>query len=128
MKDAGKAEVSFVQSITSDDMRRRLATMRKQRPEVAVLPQIMGQDRFFEWAHSVGVATDDELRSIAPPVPPFELRRVVRLGMTEVDFLYTGLIDARAMIRHFWRHAEVGNAASILDFGCGCGRILRVLS
>ena len=128
MKEADKAEVSFVQLITSDATRQQLAAMQKQRPDVRVLPQIMGQDRFFEWAHSVGVTTDDSLRSIAPPVPPIGLRRIVGAGLTEVNFLYTGLGDARALMGHFWRHAGARSPANILDFGCGCGRLLRFLS
>ena len=102
--------------------------MKNQRPEIKVLAQITGEDRFFEWAHSIGVATDDKLRSIAPAIPHFAIRRLSGQGITEANFLYSGLTDAKALIEYYRRLANANGPATVLDFGCGCGRVLRFLS
>jgi len=61
------------------------------------------------------------------PVPPKELR--VRAGPRAADvafFLETGVRDLEMILAALRRDgAEVGRLRAVLDFGCGCGRVLR---
>jgi SAM-dependent methyltransferase len=74
-------------------------------------------------------ARADEERSVASdglPLPPVELRRLVAVNVDDSSFLETGRREARmisdALARHGLRPDDFG---AILDFGCGCGRVVR---
>lgn len=79
----------------------------------------------LEWVHSVGVATDEVLRSIAPPLPPYHLRSIVAASSESV-FLWTGIADTINFLGIFNRHsAPRASRKRVLDFGYGCGRMTR---
>jgi SAM-dependent methyltransferase len=75
-----------------------------------------------EWRSATGEVVADGL-----PVPPKELR--VRAGPRAADvgfFLETGARDLEMIVDALRRDgAEVGQLRAVLDFGCGCGRVLR---
>lgn len=116
--------MSFLKEITSPDFEAKLADLRGNRPEIETLGYMLG-DRLLEWAHSCGVATEDELRAASPPVPPHELRSIVA-APSEAVFLWTGIVDAMNFMASYRNHSDVENPR-ILDFGCGCGRMTRFL-
>jgi SAM-dependent methyltransferase len=114
--------------ITPQAMLDRIEEMSAQQPDIETLIYILGRERILEWAHSVGVSTDQKLRELAPPVPPIELRSIVAAPAESV-FLWSGLKDAETcavyLDRHVQHHASL--PVHVLDFGCGCGRITRFL-
>lgn len=75
-----------------------------------------------EWRGATGEAAPDGL-----PVPPKELR--VRAGPKAADvgfFLETGARDLEMIVDALRRDgADVERFGAVLDFGCGCGRVLR---
>jgi SAM-dependent methyltransferase len=119
--------MNFVE-ITPQAMLNRLSTLSAERPEIETLTYILGPERILEWLHSAGVSTDRELRDLAPPVPPFELRSIVA-APSESVFLWSGLKDAELCADYVDRYVELTPAARacVLDFGCGCGRTTRFL-
>ena len=79
---------------------------------------------YWAWCHSYGVFEDPEIARLAPPLPPEDLRALIGAGSGAQRFLTTGATLFLAV-------ADVGNLSTsraILDFGCGCGRLLRFLS
>ncbi|MEB3049491.1 class I SAM-dependent methyltransferase [Mycolicibacter sp. MYC123] len=101
----------------------RLNWLRTNDLNVRALWHLIGDERIFEWAHSVGITTDETLRSLVPPLPPLSLRRIAG-GAPEAMYLLTGLQDAELFLTAFAPHALPGKIRA-LDFGCGSGRILR---
>jgi SAM-dependent methyltransferase len=92
------------------------------------LARILGDRGLLQWALSGG-ASDPVLASLLPPVPPPELRRLS--GEPEHDlFLWTGAADADVLLAEWEAHGleTPGRPPSVLDFGCGCGRLLRFLT
>lgn len=116
--------MTFLEKITSSDFEARLSDLRGNRPEIETLGYMLG-DRLKEWAHSCGVATEDQLKAVSPPVPPHELRSIVA-APSEAVFLWTGIVDAMNFMATYKSHSENVNPR-ILDFGCGCGRMTRFL-
>ena len=117
----------FLNSCTSLTMRDRLEAIFANDSAYRVLHYILGPERVLEWAHSVGVATDEQLRACVSPLPPVELRSIVADNDPNI-FLYTGWYDLDEFTRLYQKH--VGSPTgrpSILDFGCGCGRMTRYL-
>jgi SAM-dependent methyltransferase len=118
----------FLQSITSPAMQARINQLVAEQPAVRVVLSMLGPERSAEWAHSLGVASDEVLRSCAPPVPPLELRSIVGAHSEEV-FLWEGARDISLFLDLYERHGMLRRARPrVLDFGCGCGRLTRFLN
>ncbi len=84
-------------------------------------------DYVWDWVQSGGVCADEKLRGLVPGIPPKELREIT--AATEVEFfLFTGLLDVASFLWLFHRHhggVREGERARVLDFGAGCGRMVR---
>lgn len=120
----------FVERITPAAMLSRLEEIYEQRPDVRVVRSILEKKQgMLEWMHSVGVCTDKELSSLVPPFPPVELRRLTAAEELEI-FLWTGLKDLEQIMTLYQRNRSAADPdrPTILDFGCGCGRMIRFLS
>jgi len=105
----------------------RLDKLCAERPDIQVLRWMVGEPKFLEWVHAVGVCADEELRSLVPPFPPLEVRCLTAAAELEV-FLWTGLVDVQLMLGLYDEYKNGGPARpAILDFGCGCGRMIRFL-
>ncbi len=118
--------------LASAAVRRRLDELERCDPETRVLRLILGEFKFYEWALSLGTLRDPVLRSLAPPLPNEALRRITADEAPE-SFLWTGLVDVEALLSLFARNGaerhrtEPTTRPRLLDFGCGCGRLLRFL-
>jgi SAM-dependent methyltransferase len=119
----------FLETITTGDMLGRFDEILKQRADVRVLRYMLGSQRMLEWIHSVGVCEDAPLRALAPPLPPLELRSITAAPDLP-EFLWTGLVDMERVIALYDGVARMTEEEkpAILDFGCGCGRMVRFLS
>ena len=87
---------------------------------------LANQEAQLEWLHSVGVISDAGLAACAAPIPPRDLR--ARVGDPDAEaFLWTGFVDVVQVLSVFERfHAlQPRMPFDVLDFGCGCGRLLR---
>lgn len=84
--------------------------------------------RVLEWMHSVGVCAHECLAAFVPPIPPRGLRHITAAPDAE-EFLWTGLVDLATFLSSWEVHRDspLGTPARVLDFGCGCGRLLRFL-
>ncbi|MCR9243426.1 MAG: class I SAM-dependent methyltransferase [bacterium] len=82
---------------------------------------------YLRWLCVNGPLEDDRVATWFPPVPPPELRATACGGMAPDGHLRTGLEDFRTIGELFEMFAdrEIGSLRSVLDFGCGCGRLLR---
>jgi SAM-dependent methyltransferase len=80
--------------------------------------------RGWEWARSIGVsrvASDDGL-----PLPPPAMILRVSGAADAAWFLHGGKLAAEAIRASLDRAGtSVASLESILDFGCGCGRVVR---
>lgn len=120
--------MQFFTSITSPEFASCAETLKAERPEIEALYYMLHQERFLEWAHSIGVSTIEGLRALVPPIPPAELRGIVAAPL-EALFMWTGAHDAQQFAEHYDRHkTKQGGPARTLDFGCGCGRLARFLA
>jgi SAM-dependent methyltransferase len=78
----------------------------------------------WTWFNRVGIFEDESLRKYAHPFPPVELMQNVSGLTNEQDFakhgsdIYIALSEASPKPLSAYR--------SILDFGCGCGRLARM--
>jgi len=99
----------------------------RERPDVQVrIPDIRSWDFWF-WFSWHGAEEHPEVRPHLLPAPdPYLIHRVVGEEATEQSFLQSGVWDWRRM---YLTLAEGGfdfaRGGRVLDFGCGCGRILR---
>jgi len=91
-------------------------------PDFQTVKFMLGPERIYEYAHSVGM-TDPDLRAVAPPIPPVDLRKVTAAN-EEPIFLWTGAVDIQNFLTIFSSYSSVDRPA-VLDFGCGCGRLSR---
>lgn len=110
-------------------VRARVAELVRTDARVRALANILGPRKIHEWALSVGTLEDPELRRLAPPLPDEALRRITADDEPEM-FLWTGLSDMHAFLEILENHLEAPPATRplrFLDFGCGCGRLLRFL-
>jgi SAM-dependent methyltransferase len=69
----------------------------------------------------------DELGRFYPPIPPEELRATGCGGTTAHAHLLSSVEDLDVLLRAFDLFAgrPLDGVAAVLDFGCGCGRVLR---
>jgi len=121
---------ALLELLTPPALWQRFADLCTERPDIRVLSYVLGSRRkALEWIHSVGVCTDAELLRHAPPLAPQELRQIVAAPEPE-KFLWTGLIDLLSFLELYeqYRRGPIHTPAAILDFGCGCGRLLRLLA
>jgi SAM-dependent methyltransferase len=113
--------------LTPPAMWARYGALCRERADVRTTSYILGtKDAQLEWLHSVGVVQDAALAALAAPVPPVKLRRNVADPDAEA-FLWTGFVDLVQIISCFETHhaRDSGEPFDVLDFGCGCGRLLR---
>lgn len=70
-----------------------------------------------------------EFDDAGQPLPPHRLRRLVSHWVERDEWLQSGALDAR-LIRDFveQHNGPLSDAHTILDFGCGCGRVARWLA
>jgi SAM-dependent methyltransferase len=106
----------------------RVETMCQENVEVRTLRYILGDQKIYEWAHSIGACTDPVLETLVPDFPPRELRMLVAEPDLEL-FLWTGILDLNTVLTAWETHGSppAGRKPAILDFGCGCGRLSRFL-
>jgi len=117
---------SFAERITPAGVRDGFAVAAASNAALGAAATGAGE-RMWDWVHTVGPVAYEELAEILPPVPPIELRRITT-GADPVEFLRAGLLHADLLLSKFERHWEHQGPATILDFGCGCGRICRYLA
>ncbi len=60
--------------------------------------------------------------------PPYLLERVAGAGASEMDFLRSGVVDWRRNLTLLREHGLRLEGSSLLELGCGCGRMLRYFS
>jgi ubiquinone/menaquinone biosynthesis C-methylase UbiE len=119
---------TFIEKITPASMIDRFKEICAQRPDLRVLMYIIGEKRILEWIQTVGVCEDESLSKFIPPFPPLELRQITAAPDLP-EFLWTGLVDMERIMTLFEKvsnHANI-EPPTILDFGCGCGRMVRFL-
>lgn len=116
--------MTFIERITKQELLARYQTLRDMRPDIEATSYMLGVPGMMNWLHSVGVATDEGLRAVSPPVPPHKLRSIVA-APSESVFLWTGVVDADSFMSLYEAHAGANTKPRILDFGCGCGRMTR---
>src|SRR5579862_9039435 len=109
---------SFLETISPEPMRRALAGLIDSDAVTRVQLYLLGQDRLLQWAHSVGVATNDALRAGVSPVPPQELRRL-DTAPEEPLYLWTGLTDITNFFAIYQRlgTTQQDRKPRVLDFG-----------
>lgn len=117
--------VAGVDSTPEAPIRARLQQLIAVDPNIAVLSALIGPRGMLEWAHSVGVATDEILANCVAPIPPLELRQIVA-DPNVAPFLYSGFLDASVAASMFQEYGGTDHVRpTVLDFGCGCGRVMR---
>jgi SAM-dependent methyltransferase len=92
----------------------------------AAFPDSEGEG-FRRWLGVNGVLEDARIAARHPPLPPELLRATVCGGTDLHSHLYTGAEDFRTLAELYEVYAQRDFLAlgSVLDFGCGCGRLLR---
>ena len=99
----------------------------RAKPEMAEVFPDVDSPGFARWVQVDAFAAYSAMREKLPPVPPPELQNVVSAGGL-LGYLDAGL--AAAIVIRGWLAKHAGTlpaGAGVLDFGCGCGRVLRFL-
>ncbi len=95
-----------------------------QRPDLQVAFPDPQSSEYWAWSQSQGIEEDTELAQFAAPLPPEDLRALTGAGYNAHDFLTSGATIFLAVSAI----TDLNASRSLLDFGCGCGRLLRFLS
>ena len=112
--------------LTTEGVKGRFEEMCREKPELA---EKRGREfeYVWDWVQSGGVLSDEKLRGLVPGIPPKELREIT--AATDVElFLFSGLLDVASFLCLFHRHhggVREGERVRVLDFGAGCGRMVR---
>ena len=120
---------TFIEKTTPASMVIRFKEICAQRPDLRVLLYMLGEKRMLEWIQTVGVCEDESLASFSTPFPPLELRQITAAPDLP-EFLWTGLVDIDCIMTLYEKvvnHTSM-ETSTILDFGCGCGRMVRFLN
>lgn len=120
---------TFIEKITPAPMVDRFKEICAQRSDLRVLLYMLGENRMLEWIQTVGVCQDESLASFIPPFPPLALRQITAAPDLP-EFLWTGLVDMDRIMTLYEKIVDHTNieTPTILDFGCGCGRMVRFLN
>jgi len=108
--------------------RHELTEIWRSRPDLEQAYPDPGSPGLVRWAAANGVLEyPDRLAAFYPPIPPAELRRTACGGRTEQSHLWTATEDLEALLSlwEVFSDRPISSIASVLDFGCGCGRVLR---
>jgi SAM-dependent methyltransferase len=120
---------TFIEKITPSAMVESFKVLCTKRPDLRVLLYMLGENRMLEWIHSVGVSEEDDLKKFIPPFPPLQLRQITA-SPDIPEFLWSGLMDMNTMMINYEKYSGASKTTDpvILDFGCGCGRMVRFLT
>ena len=84
---------------------------------------------YWLWLLESRWARDVVLQRLLPLPPPQLAQRVSGASVTDEFFQRSGIDDAKAFYVQLQRGGfDVTRPARLLDFGCGCGRVLRILA
>jgi SAM-dependent methyltransferase len=98
--------------------------LHRKRPDLLAAFADSDSPEYWAWCHTHGLAENPELFQVGPPLPPQELRALVGAGADPNDFLASG----STLFLAIEKLVDLRQSKAILDFGCGCGRLLRFLS
>ncbi len=108
------------------DLQRLAGEIYAARPD---LQQAFPRDSltFCQWLGTYGVLEYPDVARCYPPLPPESLRATVCGGLAMGSHLRSGAEDLAMLAELFSTYAErpFAGVRSVLDFGCGCGRVLR---
>lgn len=85
---------------------------------------------FGRWLGTYGLAEHPDVAALFPPLPPDTLRATACGGPTIETHLNTGAADFSTVVDLYeiYSGRSASELGSVLDFGCGCGRLLRWFS
>jgi SAM-dependent methyltransferase len=99
----------------------------RTRPDLqAAFPDPRGAE-FRQWLGVYGLLENPAVAAFYPALPPEELRATVCGGRALPSHLRTGAEDFRSLAELFEVFAarSIESVRTTLDFGCGCGRLVR---
>jgi SAM-dependent methyltransferase len=100
----------------------------KERPELHAVHGSHESLSFWGWLMTTGWSQYAELRELLPTPPPELIQRVTGAA-TEDEFHDSGYADASIFFDAFRENGfDFARPTRVLDFACGCGRLLRAFS